>query len=50
MVRTYIAAFLLLVTLTGAFFAHRYTRSLASSLAEEIPLTPKMPAAALSRL
>ena len=39
MVRTYIAAFLLLVTLTSAFFAHRYTRSLASSLAEEIPLT-----------
>ena len=38
MARTYIAAFLLLITLTGALFAHRYTRSLSSSLAEEVPL------------
>ncbi len=39
MARTYIAAFLLLITLTGAFFAHRYTRSLSFSLAEEVPLS-----------
>lgn len=39
MARTYIAALLLLITLTSAFFAHRYTRSLSFSLAEEVPLS-----------
>lgn len=39
MSRTYIAACLLLITLTGAFWAHQYTKSLSFSLAEEVPLS-----------